>query len=128
MNRPVHFEIHAADPAKLSRFYAEVFGWQITHMPQFDYYLIDTGDDDGPGINGGFVKRMGPAATAGAAVNAFVCSLGVASVDAALEKALAAGAHVALPKLAIPGVGWQAYIRDPDENIVGLHQRDANAK
>ncbi|MBV9989723.1 MAG: VOC family protein [Alphaproteobacteria bacterium] len=128
MNRPVHFEIHAGDPAKLSKFYAEVFGWQITHMPQFDYYLISTGDNDGPGINGGFVKRMGPGAAAGAAVNAFVCSLGVASVDAALEKALAAGAQVALPKMAIPGVGWQAYIRDPDENIVGLHQADAGAK
>jgi len=27
MNRPVHFEIHATDPAKLSKFYADVFGW-----------------------------------------------------------------------------------------------------
>jgi predicted enzyme related to lactoylglutathione lyase len=128
MNRPVHFEIHASDPAKLSKFYAEVFGWQITHMPQFDYYLINTGDGDGPGINGGYVKRMGPGAAAGAAVNAFVCSLGVASLDAALETALKAGAEVALPKMAIPGVGWQAYIRDPDENIVGLHQADHAAK
>lgn len=128
MNRPVHFEIHASDPAKLSKFYADVFGWQITHMPQFDYYLIDTGANDGPGINGGFVKRMGPAAPEGAPVNAFVCSLGVASVDDAFAKALAAGATVALPKMAIPGVGWQAYIKDPDNNIVGLHQREENAK
>jgi predicted enzyme related to lactoylglutathione lyase len=52
----------------------------------------------------------------------------VASLDAALETALKAGAQVALPKMAIPGVGWQAYIRDPDENIVGLHQADHAAK
>ena len=117
MNRPVHFEIHATDPATLSKFYADVFGWQITHMPQFDYYLINTGDNDGPGINGGFVKRMGA-----------VCSLGVKSVDEAVAKATAAGAQIALPKMAIPGVGYQAYIRDPDENIVGLHQADQNAK
>jgi len=128
MNRPVHFEIHATDSAKLSKFYADVFGWQITHMPQFDYYLINTGDSDGPGINGGFVKRMGAGAAAGAPVNAFVCSLGVTSVDEAVAKATAAGAAVALPKMAIPGVGWQAYIRDPDENIVGLHQADQNAR
>jgi predicted enzyme related to lactoylglutathione lyase len=128
MNRPVHFEIHAADPAKLSKFYADVFGWRITHMPQFDYYLINTGDADGPGINGGFVKRMGAGAAAGAPVNAFVCSLGVNSLDEAIAKATAAGAQIALPKMAIPGVGWQAYIRDPDENIVGLHQADPNAK
>jgi len=128
MNRPVHFEIHATDPATLSKFYTDVFGWQITHMPQFDYYLINTGDNDGPGINGGFVKRMGAGAAAGAPVNAFVCSLGVASVDDAVAKATAAGAQVALPKMAIPGIGWQAYIRDPDENIVGLHQQDPTAK
>jgi uncharacterized protein len=128
MNRPVHFEIHASDPAKLSKFYADVFGWRITHMPQFDYYLIDTGDGDGPGINGGFFKRMGAGAAAGAPVNAFVCSLGVTSVDEAVAKATAAGAAIAVPKMAIPGVGWQAYIRDPDENIVGLHQADAGAR
>src|SRR5215467_8549381 len=122
MNRPVHFEIHATDPATLSKFYADVFGWQITHMPQFDYYLINTGDNDGPGINGGFAKRMGAAAPDGAPVNAFVCSLGVASVDETFAKALAAGATVALPKMAIPGIGWQAYIKDPDNNILGLHQ------
>jgi predicted enzyme related to lactoylglutathione lyase len=30
--------------------------------------------------------------------------------------------------MAIPGVGWQAYVKDPDENIVGLHQPDPGAK
>src|SRR5882762_3789193 len=91
MNRPVHFEIHASDPDRLSKFYAAAFGWQITHMPAFNYWLINTGDNDGPGINGGMVKRMGPAPAADAAVNAFVTSLGVASVDDVLAKALAAG-------------------------------------
>jgi len=56
------------------------------------------------------------------------CALGVTSVDEAVAKATAAGAAVALPKMAIPGVGWQTYIRDPDENIVGLHQADQNAR
>jgi predicted enzyme related to lactoylglutathione lyase len=30
--------------------------------------------------------------------------------------------------MAIPGIGWQAYVKDPDENIVGLHQPDAGAR
>ena len=126
MNRPVHFEIHASDPAKLSKFYADVFGWKVTHLPQFNYWMFDTGD--GAGINGGMVQRMGSSSDAPAPVNAFVCSLGVASVDDALARALAAGATVALPKMAIPGVGYQAYIKDPDHNILGLHQADAAAK
>ena len=126
MNRPVHFEIHAGDPASLSKFYADVFGWKVTHLPQLDYWMFETGD--GAGINGGMVQRMGPRPAETAAVNGFVCSLGVASVDDALARALAAGATVALPKMAIPGVGYQAYVKDPDQNILGLHQADAAAR
>ena len=39
-----------------------------------------------------------------------------------------AGATVAMPKMGLPGVGWQAYIKGPDGNILGLHQPDPNAK
>jgi hypothetical protein len=126
MNRPVHFEIHATDPASLSKFYADAFGWKVTHVAQFNYWIFDTGG--GAGINGGMLKRMGPKPAAGAAVNAFVTSLGVTSLDDVLAKALAAGATVALPKMVIPGVGYQVYIRDPDDNLLGLHQADTNAK
>ena len=126
MNRPVHFEIHATDPDKLSKFYGEVFGWKVTPLPHMNYWMFDTGE--GTGINGGMMKRHGPAAPEGAPVNAFVISLGVASVDDVLAKALKAGATVALPKMAIPGVGWQVYIKDLDGNILGLHQPDAGAR
>ncbi|SRR5579862_437135 len=126
MNRPVHFEIHATDPAQLSKFYTDAFGWKVTHVPEFNYWLFETGE--GPGYNGGMMKRMGAAPPGDGPVNAFVVSLGVGSVDGALAKALAAGATVAVPKMAIPGVGWQAYIKDPDNNIVGLHQPDTGAK
>ena len=126
MSRPVHFEIHAGDPGKLAKFYADVFGWKIQHMPQFDYWLIDSGSE-GPGINGGLVRRRGPAPAPDAPVNAYVCSLGIDSVDSYLERALKAGATVALPKMAIPGVGYQAYIKDPDGNLLGLHQPDKSA-
>ena len=122
----MHFEIHASDPEKLAKFYADVFGWKIQHMPQFDYWLIDSGGGE-PGINGGLLRRRGPAPATDAPVNAYVCSLGIESVDASLDKALKAGATVALPKMAIPGVGYQAYIKDPDGNILGLHQADRSA-
>jgi predicted enzyme related to lactoylglutathione lyase len=126
MSRPVHFEIHASDPERLTKFYAEVFGWKITHMPQFDYWLIDSGSSE-PGINGGILRRRGAAPAPDAPVNAFVCSLGIESVDNSVERAVSAGATIALPKMAIPGVGYQAYIKDPDGNILGLHQPDKSA-
>jgi predicted enzyme related to lactoylglutathione lyase len=126
MPRPIHFEIHASDPERVVDFYATVFGWKITPLPQMNYWLIDTGAGDG--INGGLMKRIGPSPVPDNPVNAFVCSLAVDSVDAYVDKALKAGGTLALPKMAIPGVGWQAYVKDPDENIVGLHQPDAGAK
>jgi predicted enzyme related to lactoylglutathione lyase len=126
MNRLVHFEIHATNPETLSKFYADTFGWMINHMPQMDYWLLDTGG--GMGGNGGMLRRRGPAAPEGAPVNAFVCSVGVDSVDASLQRALDNGATVALPKMAIPGVGYQVYIKDPDGNILGLHQPDSSAR
>jgi hypothetical protein len=29
---------------------------------------------------------------------------------------------------AIPGVGWQAYCKDTEGNLFGIHQADTNAK
>jgi predicted enzyme related to lactoylglutathione lyase len=44
------------------------------------------------------------------------------SLDAALERTLAAGGQVALPRQALPpGMGFFAHITDLDGNRVGLH-------
>jgi len=125
LDRIVHFEIHATDPATLSQFYAKAFGWNFRHLPEMDYYLFDNG---GKGIGGGMPKRVGPKPADGAPVSAFVNSIGVDSLDDVLKRALDAGATIAMPKMAIPGVGWQAYIRDPDNNMLGIHQADLYAK
>jgi uncharacterized protein len=126
MPRPVHFEIHASDPAKAAAFYSAVFGWKITHLPELTYWLIDTGEGDG--INGGIVERRGPKPAEDNPVNAFVCSIGISSVDDYVTRALKAGGTIALPKMTIPGVGYQAYVKDTDGNILGLHQPDRSAK
>lgn len=125
MARVVHFEIHADDPAAAARWYGALFDWRVQEIPGLNYWLVSTGE--GPGIDGGVAQRRGPAAAKGAPVNAFVCTVGVDNLDAAFARAIAAGATEALPKFAIAGVGWQAYVTDPFGNIVGLHQEDAKA-
>lgn len=127
MPRVVHFEIHASDPTRLVRFYSEVFGWKFTHMPELQYWLIDSGEASTPGINGGLLQRRGPKPEKGQPVNAHVTVMDVASVDDYWKKALAAGASPALPKMTIPGVGYAAYAVDPDGNIFGLYQADKSA-
>ena len=60
-------------------------------------------------------------------VIAFVCTMDVADLDASLARAQELGAAVAVPKQAIPGMGWLAYGRDPDGNIFGMMQMDPAA-
>ncbi|HEU4456594.1 MAG TPA: VOC family protein [Longimicrobium sp.] len=128
MPRVVHFEVHAEDPERATRFYTELFGWTITQWGgPVDYRVITTGPDGQPGINGGMVRRMGPGPTDGQAVNAYVCTVDVESVDETLERAVALGGTVAHPKMPIPGVGWLAYAKDTEGNIFGIMQNDPSA-
>lgn len=127
MPRPIHFEIHAADPQSAVAFYGELLGWTFTPFGDA-YHLIKTGED-GPGIDGGLVRRQGPNPDAAdpTPVIAYVCTVGVEDVDASVSKALALGGVVAVPKMAIPGVGWLAYVKDTQSNLLGLMKNDPAA-
>lgn len=129
MPRVVHFEIHASNPQVLIDFYSGVFEWSfVAWEGPAQYWLIGTGDDKEPGINGGLVKRMGDAPIMGAPVNSYVCTIDVAAIDEYTAKAIGAGGTIAVPKMAVPGIGWLAYCKDPDGNIFGLMQSDQEAK
>ena len=93
--------MHATQPQVLIDFYSALLGWSFEKFGPMDYWIIKTGPDGQPRINGGLVPRRGAAPAHGAAV--------------------------ALPKMAIPGMGWLAYILDPDGNILGLMQPDTAA-
>ena len=127
MNRVVHFEIHAGDPARAIAFYEKLFGWTIAPWgPPGLYWSVTTGPEGVPGINGGIVPRRG--AIDGAAVLAYVCTVQVESVDDAMARALSLGGSVALPKMPIPGMGWLAYFKDTEGNIVGVMNEDPSAR
>jgi len=126
MSRVVHFEIHADDPQRAAHFYQDIFGWQINRVggPQ-DYWLATTGARDEPGIDGAILKRMQP--VNGDAVIAYVCTIDVPSVDEYLTKITAHGGTLALPKMAVPQVGWLAYAKDSEGNVFGILQADPTA-
>jgi predicted enzyme related to lactoylglutathione lyase len=89
--------------------------------------MIQTGED-GPGINGGMLRRRGERPQQGQPVNAFMCTLGVDDLDAAMAAGLEAGGTLALPRMTIPNVGFVAYLVDTEGNTFGLHEADPNAK
>jgi predicted enzyme related to lactoylglutathione lyase len=127
MSRVVHFEIHAENPERAVQFYSRLFNWEFTKWGgQMEYWLIKTGEDGTPGINGGLLKRQG--AIDGQAVIAYVCTIDVASVDRLVDEIPRHGGTIALPKMPVPGIGWLAYAKDTEGNIFGFMQRDAQAK
>lgn len=128
MPRVIHFEIHADEPERAIRFYTDLFGWQFTSWNgPLPYWLITTGPDGTPGINGGLMKRHHPLSGHDAVI-AYVCTVHVDDLDQSLTRGFELGGTVALPKMPIPGVGWLAYLKDPEGNVFGLMQADAAAK
>ena len=101
MPRPVHFEIQAESTDRAIKFYTELFGWTFSQWGQEKYWLITTGEKGTPGIDGGLLPRPVPGAPAPmAAVNAFVCTVDVADLDATLAKVGELGGTIVVPRMA----------------------------
>ena len=61
MPRPTHFEIPAENPERAMAFYGDVLGWTFQKWQgPVDYWLIMTGPEGEPGINGGLLRRQHP--------------------------------------------------------------------
>ncbi len=129
MPRVVHFELHAEQPERAIEFYKGLFGWEFTRWggEHFEYWLIKTGPSEKPGLDGGLVRRRGPGPSGDVPVVGYVCSIDVESVDATVAAVLNAGGTIALPKMPVPTVGWLAYVKDTEGNLLGLYQQDPTA-
>lgn len=127
--RPVHFEIQAADPQRALTFYSAVFGWSSQDWSEYvgaPYLGVITGT--GPGIDGAILGRPGGKnPEVGGPVAGAVLTIGVADYDETAERILAAGGTEALPKYALPGMAWQGYFHDTENNVFGIHQPDPEA-
>ncbi len=128
-NRIVHFEIQAENIERAVAFYTAVFGWEFPKWMD-GYWGVMTAEKESkePGINGGMLIRKGPAPVNGQSVNAFVCTVQVDNIDETIKKIEASGGTLALQKYAIMNMAWQAYYKDTEGNIFGIHQADTNAR
>ena len=126
MNRVVHFEIHATNPKRAMSFYSEVFGWRFEKWGESDYWLIETGPAEEPGINGGLIPRE--IEVEGQDVIAYVCTIDVESIRDTSLKVGANGGQVVVPKTPLAGMGWHASCRDPEGNLFGLIEYDESVE
>ena len=123
----IYFEIQADDPSRAADFYSAAFGWHFTEIKgkPIRYWLIDTTGNGSR--SGGLLQAPAPKPAPQSATNAFCCSFEVSDYDATAAKIMKAGATVALPKFAVPGVCWQGYFVDLDGNVFGIFQPDEKA-
>ncbi len=113
----VHFEVPASDPAQVSKFYEQLFGWKFAKFEgsPLEYWLISHKDAGPNETIGGLFKRMGPD-------QGFINYFSVQSIDQSVGKARTLGANVKREKEAIPNVGYFAILADPDGNTFALFE------
>lgn len=110
----VHFEIPAEDPARLSKFYSDVFGWKFekSEMPEMDYWVISTGPRN-KSVGGGMYKKS----AAGEGPRNFI---NVDRIDKAIEAFKKAGGKELVGKMEVPKMGWSFIGLDPEGNAIAL--------
>lgn len=117
------FEIATDNPECVAKFHKKVFGWKIQKWSgPAACWLVTTGQDKEPGINGAIMEKVeqAPAAT--------INTVNVLSVDKFVQKITDAGGKVLSPKRAVPGIGYMAYCVDTEGIVFGILQADASAK
>ena len=121
MPRVVHFEIDAKNPEKAIKFYETVFGWKIEKWKgPIEYWLITTGKGES-GIDGGLSRRTEDTPS-------MVNTIDVSSIGEYIAKVESNGGSIMRSKMAVPGVGWMAYFKDPEGNLFGMMEEDTSAK
>lgn len=120
MDSIVHFEISAKDLNRSRKFYEQAFDWQTP--PWTDgYAMAITTDIDAqqrptkPGAINGGLQLADKGSFKGISV-----TLGVVNIEKALDRVQAAGGSVVEKRRPVGDVGFVAYVKDPDGNVLGL--------
>jgi len=116
----VHVEFAGPDPAALSKFYGDAFGWKITSIPEFDYFIFDTSGEAG----GGFPTEGGQFDFK---VREPMVYIDTDDIEASLAQIKQHGGEAITGAVEIPGQGWFAIFRDPAGNRVALYKNMAPA-
>src|SRR4029453_5827187 len=110
------------DGDRARSFYKEAFGWQLMEMPEMGYTIAMSGPstDSGPTepgfINGGMLSRE-QAATPGPVV-----VVDVDDIDTSLDQIGGLGGAPVVGKTPVGDMGFAAYFKAPEGNVVGLWQ------
>jgi predicted enzyme related to lactoylglutathione lyase len=122
--RVVHFEIPYDDGDRARAFYEKAFGWELMSLPEMGYTMITSGPsgDQGPTepgfINGGMMQREEPYTAPNVVID-------VDNIEDALQAVTDAGGTAVTERQAVGDMGFSAYFRDSEGNLIGIWQSAA---
>jgi len=123
MSPVVHFEMPYTNQKRLSKFYSNVFGWDMQYLPKMgSYVLAITSPVDKNqmhkkkgAINGGFYPK-GPYGNTPHLV------ISVGNLEKHIETVKKEGGKTVGKSMDIPGIGKFIMLRDTEGNRVGMLQ------
>jgi predicted enzyme related to lactoylglutathione lyase len=118
------FGITADDVDRARKFYEHVFGWRFEPWGPPGFYLIHTGNETEPGVQGLLHKRREPV-QGGTGMTGFECTIGVENIDQIIAAIESGGGKIAMAKFHIPTVGTGVYFHDTEGNFVGAMQYES---
>ncbi len=125
--KPTYFDLTVHDVSQALKFFEEIFGWKFEPFPMpYEYYRIQAGPEEEPGIDGGIgAVKDAPIANG---MPMTQVTVPVANLDEVISKVQASGGRVIEPRMPIPGVGWYATCAEPGGLRFGIIQGDPTAK
>jgi len=126
--KPSYFDFTVKDLDKAKSFFEHVFDWRLEKFPgmPYDYYRIQAGAEDEPGIDGGIGAIADTPTAEGRPLTQV--TIPVSSVDDCIGLVEEAGGEVVEPKMPIPGIGWFAACAEPGGLLFGVMEADPEAK
>lgn len=108
-------QISSTMPINAMAFFNEVFGWTFQKLGK-ETYLSAT-EEASPFQIVQFQENTEPT----------IGTIEVKDVDQMVERVQKEGGEIVIPKTAVPGIGWLAYCKGPDQHIFSLMQPDLMA-
>lgn len=125
--KPTYFDFTVENLPEAKHFFEHAFGWRLEKFPMpYEYYRIQAGPEDEPGIDGGIGAIADTPTAQGRPLTQV--TIPVPDLDECIARIEELGGTVIEPKMPIPGIGWFAACAEPGGLLFGVMEADPEAK
>lgn len=125
--KPTYFDFTVENIGAARQFFERVFNWRFERFPMpYEYYRIQAGNPDEPGIDGGIGAIADTKISDGKPLTQVTVQ--VPNLDETIKLVKESGGFIVEEKMPIPGIGWYATCAEPGGLKFGIIQADPAAK